>query len=484
MDPARRPLIALLLSALVLTLLVSASRRRPSRPEPQHLDINRSFAVTDTVILDGFSFERVMNTLVERSGVRGMSATMLYQQWFDTQNPKPGLVSADSPHCDDFLTDGKPSFNNFPRRCPTPEGALAITNPFVPPSYIPLALINRFDMTPADGSNCGQYRVIFAKTDNIAPLDRVHLIFEAALPNPDPSTGLAGCKPVAQFWAELSSIDSIAERRARLENFFFTGISGFAPVIHPDHLSRAAGGSVRSLHYTSGARVGPRFYQFRLEKTCSSSACSLTMQPDVLENTITGRLFDGNNQTPIAQRFRKEFLRQVESLSIRDVNGYFMNIPSEYLLAESDPGSGEYALFYGIAFTVGRFSAEGRKFHEDIQAELNRIGSPLKPLDLVSRAETQTCVGCHFVAGPIGAGEVFPRSLFGFEHLSEIIREPGEAGPRFSISPAMRDVFIPHRMEILRQFLSAGTAPVHSNSPDDDATTANQITLGGGRLVH
>jgi hypothetical protein len=27
----------------------------------------------------------------------------------------------------------------------------------------------------------------------------------------------------------------------------------------------------------------------------------------------------------------------------------------------------------------------------------------------------------------------------------------------------MRDVFIPHRMEILRRFLTAGTPPVHSN---------------------
>src|SRR5713226_2622662 len=134
---------ALFLAILALPLLTSATRRRAvSRPEdPLPLEVHRSFAVTDPAILDGFSFERVMNTLVERSGTR-TTALRLYQQMIDTQNPKPGLVAHDGPHCDDFLVDGKASFNGLPRRCPTPEGVLATINPFANGDHIPLGLFN------------------------------------------------------------------------------------------------------------------------------------------------------------------------------------------------------------------------------------------------------------------------------------------------------------------------------------------------------
>jgi hypothetical protein len=478
----RRALQFFLFSTLVLTLFVAASRRRPvGPPNPAAaLEINRSFAITDPAILDGFSFERVLNALVERSDTTAMQ---LYQQWFDTQNPSPGLVVAAAPHCDDFRTKGEPSFNGFPRRCPTPEGALATSRPFVPPHYIPVALINRFDLTPLDGSNCGQYRIIFARTVRNGPLDRVNLIFEPVLPNPNPAAGVAGCQQVAQFWADLSAVSSISERRARLEGFFFGGLPGFAPVIHVDHLGAASGGSIRSLHYTGGALIGPRFYQFRLEKNCHGAGCTLIVQPEVLENTVTGRLFDGNESTPAAQQFRRDFLRQVESLAIRDVNLYFMNLPREFLLAESDPGAADYAALYNLSFLIGHLSKDGRQFSADIQRELNRVGSRLSPFDIVSRAETQTCVGCHLTAGSIGDGVSFPRPGFPFEHVSEALREPGEAGSRFAISPAMRNVFIPHRMKILQQFLAHGTPPVHSNKADDVAD-APPMTLGGVRKVH
>jgi len=464
---------ALFLAILALPLLTSATRRRAvSRPEdPLPLEVHRSFAVTDPAILDGFSFERVMNTLVERSGVRGMTATRLFQQWFDTQNPKPGLAEANAPHCDDFLLDGQPSFNGFPRRCPTPEGVLATSQPFVPPSYVPLALINRFDLTAVDGSNCGEYRIIFALTAKKSPLDKIHLIFEGVLPNPNLSAGLAGCRPVAQFWADLSNVDSISERRARLENFFFNGIPGFPPLVHPDHYGSASGGSIRSMHYTFNANphVGPRFYQFHLEKNCDGDNCTLSMQPDVLANVPVARLFDGRNESPVAVRFRQEFIRHIQTLAVPDVNGFFMHIPREFLLAEGDVLQSAFG--YSVGFTTGLLSLAGQQFKGAIRAELKRVGSTLTPTEVIARAETQTCTGCHFVAAPIGDGMQFPSPSPLFQHVGEEFQEPGEAGPRYALSPARRTVFLPHRMEILRRFLSSGQAPIHSNG----------ATIGGGR---
>jgi hypothetical protein len=56
----------------------------------------------------------------------------------------------------------------------------------------------------------------------------------------------------------------------------------------------------------------------------------------------------------------------------------------------------------------------------------------MTPEQLIRRAETQTCVGCHFIS------------------------EPGDGGQRYLISTAVRDTFVPHRMQILRDFLNSG----------------------------
>ena len=435
---SRRPGV-LMLSAVAIVLLAGAGRRRAVAPDFT-LDARRSLVVTDQAILDGFSFERVMNAVVARSGTR-TTAIRLYQQIFDTQNPKPGLLAADAPHCDDFLVDGKPAFNGLPRRCPTDEGALAKYHPFARGDHIPLGVINRFDMVPADGSNCGQYRIIFAKTSRSA-FDRLHMIFEAVLPNPEPSRGLAGCRPVAQFWADLSNVSSLSERRARLDRFFFTGIDGFAPAIHPDHLSAASGGGIRTMHNSDGP-LANRFYQFHLEKRGDH----IVAEPGVLENMPPGAFFDATNTTPAAKRFRDAFVANVRTLATKDENLASMNIPREFLLAESNPGGSELDVIFEIPFISGRFTLEGLAFAWRISAELKKAGSDLSPLDVVTRANHLSCTGCHFFRGNVG-GEFY-------QQISESVTEPGEGGPRFAISKTMRDVFVPQRTEVLRNFLES-----------------------------
>jgi hypothetical protein len=454
-----RRLSKLLVAVLAVALLAGAARRRAIAPSPVlSLDARRSFAVTDQAILDGFSFARVMNAIVERSGTR-TTALRLYQQMLDTQNPKPGLVVANAPHCDDFVVDGKPAFNQLPRRCPTPEGAFATTDPFATGDQIPLALLNRFDLAPVDGSNCGQYRIIFARKTN-ATFDRLHLIFEAVLPNPKPSEGIAACRAVAQFWADLSKVNSIFERRARLEQFFFTGIPGFEPVFDPDHYSSASGGGIRTMHNTGGP-LRNRFYQFRL----AVRGNDLFAEPDVLQNMPYGKFFDASYDNPAAQRFRDAFIDNIRNLAISDVNLYFMNIPQEFLLAESNPSDGEPDTIFAIPFLGSLITPEGRQFSSRISAELKKVGSPLSTLDIINRAQIQSCVGCHFFDGNVGTTEFY-------QQVSESIVEDGEAGPRFAISRTMKSVFVPHRMDVLRSFLVSGEAPVHSNG-----------TVGGGRTV-
>jgi hypothetical protein len=455
----RRPGV-LLRSAVAIVLLVGAGRKRVVEP-PHPLDAHRSLVVTDQAILDGFPFERVMNAIVARSGTH-TTAIRLYRQLFDTQNQKPGLVASDAAHCDDFIVDGAPSFNGLPRRCPTEEGALALSNPFSG-DHIPLAVINRFDMAPADGSNCGEYRIIFAKKSNEA-FRRVHFIFEAVLPNPSPSEGIAGCRAVAQFWADLSNVNSISERRARLDTFFFTGLPGFEPVIDPDHYSAAGGGGIRTMHNTN-TPVRNRFYQFRLAKRGDQ----LIAEPDVLQNMPFGRFFDATYDTKTARKFRDAFVANVANLAIKDENRFFMNIPREFLLVESNPGVSELDVVFEIPFIRSQFTPEGLVFSARISAELRKTGSRLSPTNVVTRANQLACTGCHFFRGNVDDGS--PLHVEWYQQISETITEMGEAGPRFAISRTMRDVFVPHRLEVLRSFLQSGTAP------------GSSATIGGGRTV-
>ncbi|HVS33121.1 MAG TPA: hypothetical protein VMS98_16905 [Thermoanaerobaculia bacterium] len=370
------PLRLIVTASLIALFLVAAGRPRGVSPHPPipPLSQSRSFAVTETVILDGFPFQRLM---------------------------------------------------------------AALGNPAIDGRFIPLALINRFDLTPADGSNCGQYRLIYA-----ARGERLHLSFEGVLPNPNPAAGISACRPVARFWADLSAVAEPAGRRERLEQFFFRGMGGFAPLVRAEHFDAASGGGIRSFQPGS-------MRQFRLTRG--------VMEGGRLENTPPGAWFNAARNDANAARFRDEFVAQVPNLAVADVNRYFMNVPPE-LTVHDESGS----VPFSIAFTEGLGSPEGQAFEARIAAELERIGSTLTPAEIVLRAETRTCTGCHSHSGPIGHGLSFPESL-GLEHVSEDFMGPGPDGPRYLTSQAMWEVFIPNRMRILHDFLQSGAPPRRSN---------------------
>jgi hypothetical protein len=98
--------------------------------------------------------------------------------------------------------DGDISFTLVPRdgeKSLTADDLLGQTSPN---PMVPVALFNRLDLTPADHSHCGEYRIVYVKS---GPTDgsgrvivdkRMTLIFEAVLPNPDLS---GDRKPV---WSE------------------------------------------------------------------------------------------------------------------------------------------------------------------------------------------------------------------------------------------------------------------------------------------
>jgi len=448
--------------AVLFTGAKMRSVRSPSAPKPVVLIGTRSFEITDKPIVAAFTLDRVMTQLAARSGVAGLTGPQLLRQMFDTQNRQPGLADPAGPHCDDTLVAGAPTFNGFPRRCPTPEGRLAAT-PYLGDEYFALGIANRFDLAPADGTNCGQYRIAFARREP-SPLTRIHLIFEAVLPNPNPSAGLTGCRAVAQFWADLSAVDSMDERRARLETFFFDGLPGFAPVVDPPNFAQPGG--IRTFHQTLPS-PGNRFYQFRLQKQCGGGDCTLRMVPDVLENMPWSELFDANaTDTPLGRAFRDEFVKQLPTLAIPDLTGFHLDLPTQYLMVESNPTDAFVAFNYETPFNRALSTSKGAGFRDRIVAELARIGSTMTTEQVFVRTFHETCVGCHGLNGAtnFGDGLTLVIGFQGISMLSEDILMDGEAGPqtRYGVDPIVEKQFVPVRMQVLQDFLSGKAPPAHS----------------------
>lgn len=88
--------IATLSTAIVLTLVAAtgASRRHAASPPAApitQLDPRRSMVITDLALLEGFTFQRVLDQLIARSGVPNITSAQLFRQWFDTQKPEAGI---------------------------------------------------------------------------------------------------------------------------------------------------------------------------------------------------------------------------------------------------------------------------------------------------------------------------------------------------------------------------------------------------------
>jgi hypothetical protein len=469
---------------LVVSLALGRLVARSSAAEAVTIDPARSLFVTDHAVLDSdpgqlFSLERVFNQLVAQSRVPMLTGQGLWHQWWDTLNPGPGLGLG--PHCDSHLTpEGHPGLNGFPLDCPRQEGAEAMVAPFASTGevfYKTTALVNRFDLAPVSGAHCGEYRMVFARTSERLP-GRNLLIFEAVLPNPTPEVGLEGCRPVAAFWAQLSTLDDPQERAMALADFYFTELPGFPPVVAIDHYGT---GQIRTNMFIE------RLWQlreFKLVHRCSAPArpCrALRLRPVTAKNTPFGALFDDTFPHAKALPFRTHFLQLLPGLLADDLRQIAFPNANRFNTGQSTAQGGENDYAVHLARGSGSFA-------QGMQEQLTALGSDLTPMHLARRALTQSCAGCHELStvganSDLGHGLTWPRSLR-FVHVDE-------AG---NLSPALREVFLPHRPAVLEAFLN-GPAVLEAflNGPAQRATIATpegapdasvEMTIGGPRRTH
>lgn len=416
------------------------------------LDVRRSLVVTERPILERFSLERVMDRLVAQSGITGLTATQLFNDWWATQNPAPDPPDSIT-HCDD--PELLERLNGFPYDC-RPEGFQASCDPFAPGSpceYVPIGLFNRFDQAPEDGSHCGEYRIVYALASGLDPAvadDRNLVIFEASMPNPTPPQGLKGCRKIVDVWAQLTAEDDIEDRADALERFYFEGHGNVPPVISVTRFgdNSLALGQVRTNQFYL-PQTGWQLREFQLFETCAGTSCTLRFEPVTNKVNPFGPLFDPMSAEPAAADFRAFFPAQVASLAAADLTGIRMEVPDEFNTGRSISSTAFDEMKY-----LDQLGDEPSDLRDAIAIELTALGSTLTVDDIVLRAQAMSCAGCHRLSRSqsLGAGLVWPEPS-GFVHVDERSIEVVDGVERFLLSPALIDVFLPHRKQVMEDFL-------------------------------
>lgn len=482
----------------------------PTTPCPTvPTNINQSMVVTAAThpgLTTRFSFQRVMQQIRDTGGAAANQTILsLYQQWMASYAP-PACSSVDP--------------NGYGLPCPrAPEAQLAATDPFSVPSQAPftaIGLFNRFDLAPQTGETCGEHRIVFALPSG---LTRAFLIFEAALPNPQPALGVDGCYPVTRFWQSLSGM-TVAQRLDALDAFYFTGvvepitgvrvgpvvtaqnyglatrtlpirtnppieITPIDPVaetarqVGSDDPAAVVGDAVTSrvdadgmiMSYGSTSRFGQirtnmfvnfaewNLREFKLLRDCTSPdrTCVLRFEHvPVAANPANEVFLDGHANSA---SFQASFLDQVAALAAAtNANMVGLSTADNHNELESAPQRGD------VDYSAPGHASAGLR--AGITSRLAAIGSTLTVDNILDRAKTQTCAGCHRRSAGTNVGGFTWPSDAGFVHISE-------SG---GLSSALTTSFLPHRRGVLDSFIAARCGgPVIATARIDSSRT-----VGGG----
>jgi hypothetical protein len=390
-----------------------------------NLALNRylSIFVSDVDTVNEIKFSEVMDKLVSQSGDSLLTKQILFHQWWDTAGQRPGLGLG--PHCDDDTAPTPASgistftslstLNSFPYRCPRLEAGEALSDPFGnevetnPNAYSAIAFSNRFDLvSPPD--DCGEYRIVFARNSGRQdPINRNLIIFEARVPNPKPSDGLNGCRPILEFWHGLSDTSlSAVERGRRLHDFYLNGLPGsnVGPIVDVSHYTFGTG-QIRSNQFMLNdpdirLPTAPFDWTLREFKTFLNNG-TLAIIPDSVKTNPGNRLFvAGSNDVRIAT-LNQDIRTQMKNIlgaagpgnGVDDVNSIGFQTTGQGVNSfESDESHADLG-----DVVVAYISAPGGKenpiIQSNIAASLTLLHSPLTALNVVNRLRTQTCAGCH-----------------------------------------------------------------------------------------
>jgi hypothetical protein len=446
--------------------------------DPATIDVDRSLFVHDTATLTGadFSLRRTMAKIASDAvarGATGATAETVFRDLWDTQNTTAAAAAPGGAQCDDAGT----TLNGFPNACRAAEGAQAKAANLDTEmaSYQPIGIVNRLDLAAEGWKNCGEHRIIYGRQSGI---QKATIIFEAVLPNPTPGCE-SGCRGVASYWYQLSSVADPADRAARLEKLYYTGIPGYEPVIRMDHYAAKTTGG-----YSGGSgqiRINEFLEQpwmlkeLKLALDCSTAPCKLEPVPIPVKVNPDGHLWT-ETTAGLGNDFQQNaVLPQVADLAVNDINKFGYQVQLPFDAARSEEQTGGIADNYIEAYTAVPGAPGG--FRAALASAASGAATPLTDRQIVNRATALSCAGCHepgtfglTAANSIGAGMTWPQSA-GFVHVTIA----ASAGVHV-LSPALTTTFLPARAANLASMLSDRTCFCRVRRlPFDVATLENTV---------
>jgi hypothetical protein len=435
---------------------------------PGGLNPRRSLLETNVDAVSMITLEQALSAVERNSGIDPDPVT-LYQRMIDTYASAPNGRIADAAHCGDETTDGVPSLNGYPLTCDRLEHQQFDNFR----SWFPIAAVNRVDLAPTDGEHCGQQRLIFANNFPIGN-GRMFIIVESQIPNPNPGCGVAACRPIADFWASLSTIDDAKERGSRIAQAFLVGTSelsaaGFGPFLSVENLG-VGSGSIRTNNFDDFMWT---LREFKVVKEPAGARIA----PFPVDSAPHGALWDDTQFLAAGEQCRASFLDAIGGLLSNDPAEMAFIADAACLDAESP---NNFSQSYPTQLSQGSGA-----FRSAIEARL--LGTGLAPEDIAARAQfAGSCIGCHSEANglSLGNGVTAPFSN-SFVHISEQFTENcGDGTSCFGASSALTDVFLPRRLRALTDLLaiscSGGDAGV---SVDGGASVDAGVSVDGGAPV-
>jgi hypothetical protein len=382
---------------------------------------------------------------------------------------------------------------------------IELLNPESPNGMRLVGAFNRLDLAPVDWSNCGEHRLVYAKGNPVAPIDRMTLIFEARVDNPNPEAGAEGCRPVAEFWDSLRGKTGRDLTRA-LEAFYFRGDTdgdGQSDLVHDGqgravidarHLGLGLGQVRGNIFVTAGDPNGNP-WQLREWRVAAGTAGAPVFEADTVKQNPIPALYGGGappegvpdpdiafNQLRAAfgDAFVETTVSRITSLDRSGLAGTGNSRPVSMDTLLNAMGAGferRFDAFVSVSQTLRDDPTElarGTPLEGRVAARLAEFvfagQCGVTAEHVLNRAGAMSCGGCHQFSGnrPVAQGITWPTTralparpgapsdapqLFDFVHVDE-------AG---QVSPALEDRFLPERRRHLETLLAP--PPVMATAP-------------------
>jgi len=364
------------------------------------IDSDRSLFIRDIAILERFSLNETLQRLLDDSG--------------DVANTPQSLLDTLGSDCDPTMP-----ISAFGSSCGR-ISRLGDVNDFQA-----IALTNRFDLASSTGEHCGEYRLALFNQQSGDSFNNVDfVIFESRLPNPNPQLGLEGCRPVTNFWADLSNIDDINTRADQLHDFYFNGLPNFTPVVDVNNYrgSENGSGQIRFNRRTSARTASWLFLELRTH----FSPGNFELLHSTVKDVPSATLLTGTAPSDLIQAFEAAVIEGLdtpgEKLLSSSMGTLNYNLPNS--LNVGSTGFSSTSINSGATFFSDNFDAQSN-LAGAIHKQLNAVGSNLTPTQVIARVNALTCAGCHNQASDLGGPLEFVSTGQQLEMLS-IGREAGE----------------------------------------------------------